>query len=292
VSRTRVIFLSVLLAAGALLCALLLASEANTPLGRTLAPLLTLLGQTTKTADRALSKVLPIDDLDEATLGQALASEMSARYGEGSADQVYVQTLVRELAAGARKPFAYRAFIADGEPNAFALPGGVVLVTRGLLAILTSEAQLASVVGHEIGHVELGHCYDAARFQLLASKIHGQTLGELADAVYGFLAHASFSKTQEDEADGYGFETLIAKGYDPMAMSEAFALMQKSLGERTARGIDPFRDYFRSHPPIELRIDKFRERARRWRERHPDAPIYAGQHEFARRVTRATAAER
>ena len=55
-------------------------------------------------------------------------------------------------------------------PNAFALPGGVIIVTGGLLKTLKSEAELAAVLSHEMGHIELSHCLDTVRFQLLARK--------------------------------------------------------------------------------------------------------------------------
>jgi predicted Zn-dependent protease len=283
VSRFRALFLVSLLVAGGALIAALLAHGTTTPLGRTLAPLLTLLGHAPKVADRALTKALPIDALDEATLGDALAARFPAPAG---ADARYVDRLTRELADGGDRPFAFRAFVEPGPPNAYALPGGVIVVTDALLALLRDEAELASVLGHEIGHVVLGHCYDAARFQLLARKVRGETLGELADVVYGALAHPSFSKTQEDEADRYGFELLLARGYDPMAMSDAFVALRDATGAAARRGLDPLGDYLRSHPPIELRIENFRERARRWVERHPENPLARGVGEFARRVTR------
>lgn len=281
----RGVLFAALAGGGIALCGALLAKRANTPLGRTFAPVFALLGKGTKTADRALSRVLPLDDVDEATLGGAFAQEMQAQYGTHHPDHAYVNALVQDMAKGASKNFKYRAFVAPGPPNAFALPGGVVMVTDGLLAAMTSEAELASVIGHEIGHIELGHCFDSARFAMLGGKLaNAATLGEIADTLYGILAQTTFGKTQESEADDYGYEAIIAHGYDPDAVSAAFSNMQKAYPPDPAG--NPFRDYFSSHPPTELRIENFTERSRRWRARNSGATVYTGVRNYKERMTR------
>lgn len=276
-AKGRVIFLGLLLAVGAGLLAFVLKERVNTPLGRTLSPLLGLFGQSTKAADRILSKVLPIDEVDEQALGDAFDAKMNALYGAGSVDYLYVNDLIREMQRASQKPFTYRVYVAPGGPNAFALPGGVLLVTEGLLNALQSEAELVSVLGHEMGHVELGHCFDAARFEMLNRKVGGETLGEIADFVMGALTRHTFSKAQEAEADEYGFSVVTSQGYDPMGTSEAFASLIKDLGGVDDRGIDPLRDYFASHPPLKLRMETYKERGKRWLESHPDEKFYVGK---------------
>ncbi len=275
--NVRVLSLLVLLASGAGLLFFVTANRINTPLGRTLSPIMELFGQSTKTADRVLSRVMPIDEIDEQALGDALDAKMSQLYGTSDARTPYLTDLVKELAGTSQKPFSYRVYVAPGPANAFALPGGVILVTEGMLEILESEAELVSVLGHEMGHVELGHCFDGAKFQMLNRKLGGETLGEVADVVYGALARSSFSKTQEKEADEYGFGVLTSRGYDPMGTADAFERLKAKVGLQDAKGLNPFRDYFSSHPPLALRIENFRERGKRHLASHADEPFYVGR---------------
>ena len=292
-AKVRVLCFVTLVVLGGLLIALLLDREKQTPLHETLAPLLTLLGRPAKSADRLLSRVLPLDDLDEQTLGQALRARASGSWQRDTRAARYLNALLTTITAGKQRRFDYEAFVVEGPPNACALPGGIVLVTRGLLDILSSEAQLASVLGHEVGHIERGHCFDSARFEMLARKLGPTSLGQIADFVYAHLAQTSFSKTQESEADDYGYEALLASHYDPAHMSLAFAALLHDEEERqrgTSRSFDPFRDYIRSHPPIELRIENFRERAGRWRLQHPDQPMYVGARNYREQRARSESA--
>lgn len=275
--NVRIAALVALIAMGAGLIWFVTANRINTPLGRTLSPLMELFGQSTKAADRMLTKVMPIDEVDEAALGDALKIRMDAMYGSSDYRLPYLQTLLGELAARSAKPFQYKIYVAPGATNAFALPGGIVIITEGMLDMLESEAELVSVIGHEMGHVELGHCFDSAKFQMLNAKLGGQTLGEIADFVYGALAHSSFSKTQESEADDYGFGMVTANAYDPMATSDAFDRLQKQIGRQNDKGIDPFRDYFSSHPPLALRVENFRERGKRYLASHAGEKFYVGK---------------
>jgi predicted Zn-dependent protease len=291
-TKVRVLCLVALLACGGLLIAALLAGEKRTPLERTLSPLFNLVGRSAKDVDRMLSRVMPLDDVDERTLGEALKARAGGSWERDTPAARYLNGLVAAITAGKQRPFDYEAFLVPGPPNAFALPGGIVLVTTELLTLFDSEAELLSVLGHEVGHVERGHCFDAARFQMLASKMGSATLGEIADLVYHQLTSASFSKTQESEADEYGYETLLAHDYQPAQMSEAFAALLRyaQSSARENRGLDPFRDYFSSHPPLELRIENFRERAARWRAQHPEQRMYVGVRNLRERVPRSQTA--
>jgi len=62
----------------------------------------------------------------------------------------------------------------------FTLPSGVILVTKGLLETMQSESELVSILAHELGHIERGHCFDVVKYELLARKIKSEKLGELA----------------------------------------------------------------------------------------------------------------
>ena len=114
--------------------------------------------------------------------------------------------------------------------NAFAIPGGYVYVTRQLLALMNSEAELASVLGHEVGHVAARH---SAKRQtrsviggLLAAGVGAMTGSALAGRAAGYgtqLYSLGFSRNQEYEADGLGVRYIAAAGYTPFAAADMLA---------------------------------------------------------------------
>ncbi|TVQ33823.1 MAG: LysM peptidoglycan-binding domain-containing protein [Geminicoccaceae bacterium] len=151
-------------------------------------------------------------------------------------------------------------------PNAFALPGGFVYVTRGLLTLANDEAELAGVIAHEIGHITARHAaqrYDrAVAGQIgatLATILGGVLLGDagaqLGQQAGGTAAMAwvqGFSREQEFEADLLGVRYLSRAGYDPMAMATFLESLQaQDRLQRLQAGRDPHQETFSmyaSHP--------------------------------------------
>jgi Zn-dependent protease with chaperone function len=165
-----------------------------------------------------------------------------------------------------------------------------MLATRALLASMHSEAEIASVLAHEMGHIEQGHCVDAVKFALLADKAGARPIGEIVDLALRLLTAHSFSKTQEDAADQYAYAMLEDSPYDPHGVGNAFASLLRFQGERRPgqadpRGADPLRDYFSSHPPLEIREATFRERAAAWWRRNPDEKRTLGADNLLERVS-------
>ena len=168
-----------------------------------------------------------------------------------------------------------------------ALPGGVILVTRELLNTVQSESELISVLAHELGHIELGHCFDTVKFDLLARKVGSEPLGELADVIVQILLRHTFSKTVEDEADVYAYELVVNSRYDPLGVGNSFGSLSRFLrarGVKPQQHAEPFRDYFMSHPPLEIREAKFHEQATAWWKRHPHARRYIGRQNLKNRA--------
>lgn len=295
-ARLRLAALAGLAIAGVGLVVVLSVKRIGTPLSSSLVPAFEVIGTPIKSLNHLVTKVIPIDDIDERDYGDVYRARYQQAVPAEDPDLVYLDDLMQHLSGYARKPFPYRAFPINGdEPNAMALPGGVLLVTRGLLRNLGSEAELVSVLGHEMGHVEQGHCVDAIRFELLARKIGARPFGEIADFGLRILTAHSFSKNQEAEADQYGYTLLVNSPFDPRGSGHAFrSLLQyeKRLESgQVAGGADPFRDYFSSHPPLEIREAAFRERAEAWWRGHPGQTRRVGRQNLLDRISTYTRAE-
>ena len=156
--------------------------------------------------------------------------------------------------------------------NAFALPGGYVYVTRGLLALAENEAELAGVIGHEIGHVTARHTAQrqtqstvaggaTALGTLLAGIFVGGAAADLVQQGGGIGAQAylaSYSRDQELQADELGIRYLQRAGYDPRAMATFLSKLnaQSELDQRLA-GVqeDPVAAFFASHPRTLDRVE-------------------------------------
>lgn len=279
-SGLRVGVLALLMACGAALVVVLQRARVQPPLASTFTSAFQILGAPLKLADRVATRVLPVNEIDEKKLGDVYRASYDPQADPPSREQRYVDSLVAELRPFTGKPFPYRAYVVDDpEPNAMALPGGAVLVTSDLLGTLQSEAELVAVLAHEIGHIERGHCFDAVRFELLARKIGARPLGELADFAAAQLLRHSYSKTMEHEADDYAFELLTNSRYDPRGAAGSFRSLlayTATIGERTPQHAGLIRDYFQSHPPLELRAGEFGQRADAWWLRNAGQRRYAG----------------
>jgi predicted Zn-dependent protease len=185
--------------------------------------------------------------------------------------QAYLDAVGARLAKYAvRKRIPYRFhIIAMPQPNAFALPGGHIIVTTGMLDFVQNEAQLAAILGHEIAHVDLRHCIERLQYQLLVQRLGGPALGRLARGAYD-LAARGYSEIKEREADRTGVLLMAEAGYSPF---EAIALFDRFDREHEARGGGQKRkrgpvsevvgsvgealgDYYVSHPAA---VDRMRD---------------------------------
>ena len=144
-----------------------------------------------------------------------------------------------------------------------------------------------AVLAHELGHIEQGHCVYAVKFRLLADKLGARTFGQIVDFAVRMLVSHSFSKTQEDEADEYSYAAIVNSPDDPRGGGGSFASLLRYVTRSESvepRGADPIRDYFRSHPPLEIREAKFRERAEAWWRRNGDQVRHVGEGNLRRRA--------
>ena len=147
------------------------------------------------------------------------------------------------------------------EAGAFALPGGFVYVTRSLLELCRfDEDEVACVVGHEMGHVVRGHAMERITSQLLttaatrAARIPGGLLSQWILGAGVHLFHSAYSQDRELEADEFGARLAAAAGYDPRG---AIRVLERLQDVEADSGL-PLAEYFSSHPPLEVRIQRLR----------------------------------
>jgi len=190
--------------------------------------------------------VLRTED-DDARAGRegALAIERDLGLLGDEALDAYVSDIGRRLLAGVENPrFDYRFDVVnEAQPNAFVLPGGFVYLSRGLLALLNDEDELACVLGHEIIHAERRH---AARAQALEEHIN-----PMLRAWRRAGRRASFSREMEREADEGGQRLCAAAGYDPMGMATLLRSFRRV--ERMRFGFSPRPTFLDTHPGLQER---------------------------------------
>lgn len=147
-----------------------------------------------------------------------------------------------------------------------------------------------SVLAHEMGHIECGHCFRAAKFEILTKKMDSSTLGVVADFLNTLFFRHAYSKTQEAEADAFAYKAIIRTRYSPSSVAASFVELQnyvKSRGDTSSsdQSADIIRDYFMSHPPLQLRIAKYDAEARRWWATNSGSRRYNGKKNLRDRVT-------
>lgn len=146
--------------------------------------------------------------------------------------------------------------------NAFALPGGYLYITRGLLALANDSSELAAVVAHEMGHVTANHGLQRQQLEAeesLATKVVSDVLGDSPTAkaalIRGKLRLAQFSRNQELEADAIGIKSVGEAGYDPYAASRFLQSMSTYTDFRSVSGAtDASLDFLATHPNTPQRI--------------------------------------
>ncbi|MEP5569558.1 MAG: M48 family metalloprotease [Halioglobus sp.] len=172
------------------------------------------------------------------------------------------QRLVNSLG---ETPYTFQFVVVDQfEPNAFATPGGFVYVSRGLMAQMNDEAELAGVLAHEISHVTQRHHVRQAGRSIGASlfTLPGRAVGvvskDLGNMINSPIEHAgqvylsSYSRGQETEADAYGMRLANAAGYDALALADALDGIENSVFLLTGEHHEA--NYLDTHPTTPQRV--------------------------------------
>ena len=211
-----------------------------------------------------------ISEGQEIEMGRQAAQEVAQSIGfvDDPALQAYVAGIGKRMAAKSERPNLPWEFhvVNDAAVNAFALPGGFIYVTRGLLAHMNSEAELASVLGHEIGHVTARHSVQQISKAQLATL--GLGIGSiLSSDVAQFAGLASqglgvlflkYGRDAENQADQLGFKYALGQNYDVREMANVFQTLGRASQAGGGGGRLP--EWLSTHPNPENRVTRTQER--------------------------------
>lgn len=232
-----------------------------------------------------------ISEAQEVELGRQGAAEVELTLGmvPDPELQAYVNRLGTEMARSSERPGLPWHFgvVDDPTPNAFALPGGFIYFTRGMLALMNSEAELAVVLGHEIGHVTARHqvaMISRAQLAQIGLGVGGvlfpqlEQLGGLAGAGLS-LIFLRYSRDAERQSDELGFQYALEEGYDVREMATVFSTLAR-LGETEQRSAVPA--WLQTHPLPAERIQSVEQRIA---EAEPlPADLRSGRADFLARI--------
>jgi predicted Zn-dependent protease len=209
------------------------------------------------------NQIMLVSEAQEIDMGRQADAAVVASIGL-YADPVwqrYIQQFGARLAATSERPNLPWTFRVVDDPavNAFALPGGFIYVTRGLLAHLTSEAELASVVGHEIGHVTARHtAAEMSKQQLIGLGLAVGSMASSQVAKYAGTANQAlgilylkFSRDDESQADQLGLRYMRRANYDPRQMPEVFRMLDRLS---SAEGGGRLPTWLETHPSPANRV--------------------------------------
>lgn len=221
------------------------------------------------TGEQQFTALMPAQQ--ERQVGAQEHQKIVQQYGlyEDQGLQAYLQQVGQRVTQKTERPDVRYSFYLLDTPmvNAFALPGGYIYMTRGLMALANSEAEVASVLAHETGHITARHSaerYSRGVVTMLGAAVLSTAIGDskVSDAL-GLgtdLYMKSYSRGQENEADMLGIRYLSRSGYDARAMADFLRNMQaEGVLEARLKGQDDaggLADYMSTHPATQERVTR------------------------------------
>ena len=234
-----------------------------------------------------------MSEAQEIAMGQEADPQIIAQYGlyEDKALQDFINEKGQKMAGiSHRSKLEYHFRIVDSDVlNAFAVPGGYVYFTRGIMAYFNDEAQFAGVLGHEIGHIAARHSVEQQRNQILgqagiiAGVVLVPELAQLAEpASQGLgLMLLKFGRDAERESDRLGVEYSTKIGYDADHMAEFF----KTLERQSAQGGQgELPEFLSTHPNPGDREKNVKKLAKEWKEKNGLKDPKANRNEYLKRI--------
>jgi predicted Zn-dependent protease len=213
-----------------------------------------------------------IGEEDERKIGDDVSAKVRARFGvvQDAAVTKYVTLVGMTIASQTERPNLQWQFVVldtDGV-NAFAAPGGYVHITRGALGLIHNEAELAGVLGHEIGHVVLKHTITSIEHanmvhegtdqanQATGGGLAGSALQRLSNLAYDQILEGKFDRNEELGADKFGVAMAQKLGYAAPSLADFLARLDDRNKDQPERN-----GLFASHPDTKERIQKIRQLA-------------------------------
>lgn len=213
---------------------------------------------------RAPMRLTRLSDAEEIAVGKELAAGYSVSADKLSPEQqaldTYLQQVGNAVSANAhrRLPYSFHLVPDRGMINAFSLPGGPVYVGEGMLDLMTSEDELAAVIGHEVEHIDHYHCAERVQIEARLRNLQLGIVGVILQIPVQAW-EAGYNKDEELEADREGMRLAVLDGYSPygaVTMFERFSKLHSEYvvharnpeEELTQLAIQSLQGYFRSHP--------------------------------------------
>jgi predicted Zn-dependent protease len=234
-----------------------------------------------------------LSEADEIKLGQKSDPSIVQMYGvyEDEDLQKYLNELGQKMVKVSHRSHLKFEFKLMDSPviNAFAVPGGYVYITRGIMSYMNSEAELAGVVGHEIGHVTARHSakqYSNAQVAQLGLGLGTILAPEFAHyagmAAQGIgLLFLRFSRDNERQSDDLGVEYATRVGYDAREMSKFFHTLDKMQSKSSQGGLP---DWFSTHPNPADRVVDVKKKAEEWRTKVNRTDLKINRNEYLNRI--------
>ncbi len=233
------------------------------------------------------NQFLLVNPEEEKKMGEEYSKQVEKELGQSVNDvqiQKYIDTVGQKIARICHSPeigFSYKA-IDHNSVNAFALPGGYIYITTGLLKELNTESQLVGILAHETAHVTARHIAQLITRDYLIDigfSVAGSQAPSSAVRIASIvrqLESMSFSRAHERQADTVGMDYMVKAGYTPYGMIETMEILQKQ--DSGSRPIE----FFSTHPSPENRIGLLREHI--FNNRYPNTGI-VGKQEYADNIT-------
>jgi beta-barrel assembly-enhancing protease len=240
---------------------------------------------------RAPMRLTRLSDNEEITIGRELAQQYAYREDKLTPDENGLENYVRRVGdsvsshAHRRLPYSFHVIPDRAMINAFSLPGGPVFVGEGLLDLMTSEDQLANVLGHEIEHIDHYHCAERVQVEARFRNLNLDILGALVQIPLS-VWEAGYNKDEELEADREGMRLAVLGGYSPYGAVSLFEKFRKLHSEYVIHASTPEEElselaiqslegYLRSHPlPSERLAQANRLIAEEgWQDRRAERPF-------------------
>lgn len=225
------------------------------------------IGEAAESISRASEEITPSQ---EYYLGRAVAANILTNYtlANDAATEKYLNAICQVIVLSSDKPDIYAGYhvgiLETNEINAFATPGGHILVSRGLLNCAKSEDALASILAHEVAHIHLRHSVNAIKSSrsmdaiLATTKVVTSGIG-LSDITAGFqdavdevlttMVNSGYSQSQEFEADKRALTLMADAGYNPYALLDMLELLQANTKTNSA-------GFGKTHPTPAKRISE------------------------------------